>query len=475
MNYPPRSYKRFLIFLCLSCTLLLIGCGTFLAFRQQANDLAPASGGAGVALAAAEVQPAGHEAAPETVALAQAQATPTPEIEIGDITFALDVTEAKEPVQPGMLFTRGITEVHAIFSYSGMSSDYTWERVWRLNDKEIVRKAEPWRGPASGVFDYFIDNGGRPLPAGDWVLELYVEGKLRSLGVFIIEEPQEVYPLVYTRCDGPHHNIYVADTNGAGEQLLVTRGAGPAWSADGSFIIFFGEEGVDRQVRDGLEYVFDGISSGLVAATTTPLPATVQQLNLFQSPAWKQGAARWANVSPDGAMVAFDANLSGDYRIYFLGTDTNQQFRYEIPGEQADWSPDSQNVVYRSGRDGKTGLWISNRDDSAHWLLTSGGSDSFPAWSPDGRTIVFSRDQGGNVDLYAIDLAGTNLRRLTDAPGHDTLPVFTPGGDIIFRSARTGSWGIWKMKADGADQVEIIPNACVGNDWAFSRMDVRSF
>jgi hypothetical protein len=28
------------------------------------------------------------------------------------------------------------------------------------------------------------------------------------------------------------------------------------------------------------------------------------------------------------------------------------------------------------------------------------------------------------------------------------------------------------MQADGSEQTEIIPNACVGNDWAFSRMDV---
>lgn len=395
-------------------------------------------------------------------------------VEIGAITFALAMDEAKEPVGPGLLFTKGITEVHAIFSYAGMSPDLTWERVWRLNDREIARKAERWSGPASGVFNYFINNSGRPLPAGDWVLELYVEGQLKALGVFIIEE-ELAYPLAFTRCDGNHHNIYLSDTMGTGEQLLVTRGAGPSWSANGGFIFFFGEEGVDRQIRAGREYVFDGLSSGLVAVETSPLPASIEQLHLFQSSAWKQGSARWASVSPDGAMVAFDANSSGDFRIYFLGTDANQQFRFELPGEQAGWSPDSRQIVYRSGRDGKTGLWISNRDDSGHRLLTNGGTDSFPAWSPDGQTIVFSRDQGGNVDIYAVDVDGSNLRRLTEAPGHDTLPAYTPDGHIIFRSARTGSWGIWKMNGDGTDQVQIIPDACVGNDWAYSRMGVRSF
>jgi Tol biopolymer transport system component len=172
-------------------------------------------------------------------------------------------------------------------------------------------------------------------------------------------------------------------------------------------------------------------------------------------------------------MVAFDANFSGDFRIYFLGTDENQQFRFEIIGEQGDWSPDSQRLVYRSGRDGITGIWISNRDDSGHTNITQSGSDSFPAWSPDGRTIAFSRDEGGNVDIYTMSPDGSNLQRLTEAQGPDTLPTFTPTGDIIFRSARSGSWAIWKMSRTGGGQTEIIADAGVGPDWAFSRMDVK--
>lgn len=110
--------------------------------------------------------------------------------EIGEITFALGATADYEPIEPNLFFTTGITEVHAIFDYSGMSPDYTWERVWTLNDNEVTRIAETWAGPEAGVFDYFINNSGRPLPAGDWVLEIYVEGELRSLGVFIIEEAE---------------------------------------------------------------------------------------------------------------------------------------------------------------------------------------------------------------------------------------------------------------------------------------------
>jgi hypothetical protein len=118
---------------------------------------------------------------------------PQPELKakIDKITFAPEAADPHEPVNPSLLFSQGITQVHAIFDYSGMSPSYTWERVWLLNDKEVGRKSGPWTGPASGVFDYSIDNSGKPLPPGDWILEIYVEGKLLSLGAFVVEASGE--------------------------------------------------------------------------------------------------------------------------------------------------------------------------------------------------------------------------------------------------------------------------------------------
>ena len=456
----------------------------------------------------------------ETATSAEAETPPASvEPEFSDLTFALGATETYSPIDPGLSFEEGITEIHAIFDYQGMSADRSWERVWYLDGNEILRNSAEWTGDEMGRFDYFIDAGGDPLSPGEWLLELYVDGVLLAEGSFAIEpevtpEVAEVdneaehaadldtptpaatatraatatptaestssgggtFQLVYTKWDGGKHNIYVADTNGSNERLIVTRGAGPSWTPDGQYIFFYGEEGVDRQIRNEIEYVNPNysVSNGIVRLTMSPFPADVSQLDFFQGPGWNEGTARWANVAPNGQMVAFDARPGGgDYRIFFLGTSDNQQFQFQILGEQADWSPDSQKIVYRSGRNGITGLWISNRDDSGHANITSTGSDSFPAWSPDGKTIAFSRDQDNNVDIYSVNVDGSNLRRLTDAPGPDTLPVYTPTGDIIFRSARTGGWGIWKMSGAGADQTQIIPNAGVGPDWSFSRMSVR--
>ena len=527
----------------LICVALLAGIGSFLA-RDQLNEVVAGLGGETATPVIETPTEASATASPTSTPEATVEATPTlaedagsgdtgngdeetptptSEPQFGSITFALGATEDYKPVSPAITFQEGITEVHAIFEYSGMSKEYEWERAWYLDGTEVLRNAQAWTGDEVGVFDYFIDAGNDPLFSGEWVLELYVEGNLLQTGSFTIEAKEGTelaqgdngehaadlnptptaiakptsapsptpgagsggeegsssgggpYKLVYTKWDGGQHNMYVADTNGSGEHLLFQRAAGPSWTPDGQEIFFYGEQGVDRQfLSDGREFVFDGISNGIVALVNAPALPNPDTAELFQGIDWKQGTARWASVSPDGQMVAFDAKPGGsDYRIYFLGTEGNQQFRFEILGEQADWSPDSQKIVYRSGRDGKTGIWISNRDDSGHTNITQGGSDSFPAWSPDSKTIAFSRDEGSNVDIYTVNVDGSNLKRLTDAPGPDTLPIYTPSGDIIFRSTRSGNWGIWQMSGSGANQKEIIPNAGVGPDWSFSKMDVR--
>ncbi len=471
--------------------------------------------------------------------------------QINNLVFAGQVDKDSEPIAPATTFKAGITEIHAVFDYNNMTPGQPWERVWYLNDDQLLRSVESWEGDNTGRFDYFLDAGGDPLPSGDWRLELLVQGKSLASGTFAIEAAAlatvtptrkvtptrratstrtspptptptptatapravssggnsggsgRVYQLAYTKWDGRFHNIYIGDTNGSTERLIIKRAAGPSWSPDGKQLFFFGESGVDQQFAfDGrLDCNFGTISDGIVAldvpatsgdicqvyygqwlcerkqidVQSPPSDVCIQSgIRVFQNLDWKEGSARWANVAPDGRAVAFEAKPGDQNRIYFRSIYDTSQFRFELLGEQADWSPDGQRLVYRSGRDNKQGLWISSRDDTGHTLITNEGTDSFPAWSPDGRTIVFTRDSGGgNLDLYAVNVDGSNARRLTDALGHDILATFTPGGDIVFLSDRNGSWSIWKMAISGSGQYEIITNTGVGPDWAMSRMDAR--
>jgi Tol biopolymer transport system component len=410
---------------------------------------------------------------------------------IGPITFATGVADGK-PVGAGDTFPSDVTEIHAFFDYEGMADGDPWERRWYQNGEDVGGGSGAWDGGESGTYDLSLSNNGEPLGAGDWKLELYVNGELAQSGTFVIEAgtaPVEAtstsppapavggtYKLAFARWDGGKHNLYIANTDGSGEKFLLERAAGPSWSPDGQRLSFYGEEAVDKQVRNGVEYAVSGITNGILWLWVANWPDDITQVAIGEHMGQfaREGSGRWTAWAPNGDMLAFDATHGGpDRRIYFLGTADNQQFNIEIPGEQADWSPDSKQIVYRSGRDNKQGIWISNRDGSGSRNITNEGSDSFPRWSPDGRKIAFHRDSGGNVDIYVMNVDGSNIRRLTNANGPDTLPAWTPDGRLVFRSARTGSWGIYIMSADGSSQKQIIANADPGPDWSFGRMDVH--
>jgi hypothetical protein len=74
------------------------------------------------------------------------------------------------------------------------------------------------------------------------------------------------------------------------------------------------------------------------------------------------------------------------------------------------------------------------------------------SWSPDGRTLAYAADRGGNLDIYTIPAAGGAERRLTTGPARDDGPEFSPDGRFIyFNSDRSGSMQVWRMRVDGAD------------------------
>ena len=74
-----------------------------------------------------------------------------------------------------------------------------------------------------------------------------------------------------------------------------------------------------------------------------------------------------------------------------------------------------------------------------------------PAWSPDGRTIVFVSWRDGNGEVYAMDADGSGPRNLTQDPAKDVRPAWSPDGRrIAFVSRRDGNSEVYVMNADGS-------------------------
>ena len=135
------------------------------------------------------------------------------------------------------------------------------------------------------------------------------------------------------------------------------------------------------------------------------------------------------------------------------------------------FSPDGGEVVYRVWGDTAEGLRIVDLADGAVRTLTT-GYDNFPAWSPAGDLIVFSRLADGDFDIFSIRSDGTDLRQLTTTPGGDSHPAWSPDGEhILFSSSRYGfkdeapmhdipqPYGeLFVMRADGSEQRALTDN-----------------
>jgi len=107
-------------------------------------------------------------------------------------------------------------------------------------------------------------------------------------------------------------------------------------------------------------------------------------------------------------------------------------------------------------------------------VTTDPGYEGDPSLSPDGQTIAYAADRGGNLDIYLQQLEGGPPIRLTDNPEEDTQPAFSPDGkQIAFVSGRGTPHGlrvqnpgapltggaIWTMPALGGPARRIIDGA----------------
>ena len=140
------------------------------------------------------------------------------------------------------------------------------------------------------------------------------------------------------------------------------------------------------------------------------------------------------SYSPDGARVVFNSDRGGSQQLYVMknnGKDVQRisfgKGRYGTPI----WSPRADLIAFTKMYQGKFYIGVMRPDGSGERLLTESYLDESPTWAPNGRVIMFTRQQRGTstsqgtAQLYSVDLTGYN-ERIRITPLDATDPAWSP-------------------------------------------------
>ena len=177
-----------------------------------------------------------------------------------------------------------------------------------------------------------------------------------------------------------------------------------------------------------------------------------------EDPAW----------SPDGSRLAFIRIEGGAKRVMVARADGGGAEAVTPPEQHAihpAWTPDGKAILYCTDDDlrppAKNASEIYSIDLASRRVTTliSGGVNTFPVMSPDGRRIAFRRILGEmNSEVFVADADGRNARNLTNDPAFDGWPAWAPDGrTIAFAANRRANYQIFLMDADGGN-VRLLAN-----------------
>lgn len=216
--------------------------------------------------------------------------------------------------------------------------------------------------------------------------------------------------IAYVRSRGleaGRHSIMTMNADGTNKTVVFRAKdarkeiLGPAWSPDGSQIVFCAEGR-----RPPALFVVGADGSGLTKIT--------RGRHLDCHPSW----------SPDGNSIAFATIKGNHFAIATMATDGSDRTIVVPRGinDEPDWSPDGSQIVFfrLAHGDPRSDIFVINVDGTGRTRLTDTPKrwEWSPTFSPNGQRIAFGRGQGpravDQADIFSVAMDGTDKQRLTD-------------------------------------------------------------
>src|SRR5881398_2611873 len=185
------------------------------------------------------------------------------------------------------------------------------------------------------------------------------------------------------------------------------------------------------------------------------------------------GSSAMPSWTPDGTHLVFHSRRKEEKQrgiaarnIWIVYPDgQNAVPLTDDPGteDQPAWSPDGRQIVYAAfpKEGGSFDLWLMYADGSGRRrLTTTPANEIFPAWHPSGASIAYVTDVNGNFDIYTIDVRDGRTAPLVVSPDHEARPAWSRDGTKLAFTrwpahGRTSDATPWVANADGTAPIEL--------------------
>ena len=166
------------------------------------------------------------------------------------------------------------------------------------------------------------------------------------------------------------------------------------------------------------------------------------------------------NWTQDGKFLVY--NSRGKIFTYELSTgeikEIDTGFAIDCNNDHV-LSPDNTQlaVSHFTNEDATSRIYILPFAGGSPILVTEKGPSYLHGWLPNGKRLAYCAERKGQYDIYTISVNGGEETQLTDEPGLDDGPEYSPDGRYIwFNSIRTGLMQVWRMETDGSNPIHMV-------------------
>ena len=193
----------------------------------------------------------------------------------------------------------------------------------------------------------------------------------------------------------------------------------------------------------------------------------------------------WA---PEGERIVFAAKSGEQDALYIVNVDKSKVEEKHILDLDRmlspSWSPKGDKIAFIGVKGGMADIYTFNVEDSSVVRLISDRYDDIdPRWSPDGEKIAFASDRihsrqdtsdeanfaYGQYDIFVMNADGSDITSVTDDPAKDISPAWSPDGrKLVFTSNRTGISNLYIADLDSSITFPItnVIGGCFSPDWS---------